>query len=102
MADLARKFGLVGHGYDASSVEAPNRLGGQMLQMFIHRSEVDDTVYHSLPYGVPVPTDSVVQWLDGNDPTHRVDGQVRILMRPEVFLDERRGRIYHYCGDWEF
>jgi hypothetical protein len=25
-----------------------------------------------------------------------------MLMAPEIFLDESRGRIYHYCGDWEY
>eukprot|EP00931_Biecheleriopsis_adriatica_P086193 TRINITY_DN60905_c0_g1_i1.p1 TRINITY_DN60905_c0_g1~~TRINITY_DN60905_c0_g1_i1.p1 ORF type:complete len:542 (-),score=112.58 TRINITY_DN60905_c0_g1_i1:68-1651(-) len=97
---LATKFGLVA--YDACGAAGPNRLGGQMLQIFIRREEVDHMVYNSLPFGVPIPTDSVHRWLAGDDPQHDVDGQVRILMRPEVFLDASRGRIFHYAGDWEF
>jgi len=100
LGKLAQKFGLIDC-FTGNSRD-PNRLGGQMLQIFIHCSEVDQMVYNSLPYGVPIPTDSVEQWLAGKDSSHKVDGQVRILMRPEVFLDESRGRIYHYCGDWEF
>jgi hypothetical protein len=102
LVDLAGKFGLMTHGYCNASGNGPNRLGGQMLQIFVHRREVDDIVYNSLPYGVPIETESVHQWLSGNDPQHEVDGQVRMLMRPDVFLDESRGRIFHYSGDWEF
>jgi hypothetical protein len=102
MADLATKFGLMAHEYCSTSEKRPNRLGGQMLQIFIHRSEVEHSVYNSLPYGVPIPTDSVDRWLAGEDPQHQVDGQVRILVYPDIFLDHSRGRIFHYCGDWEF
>ena len=27
--------------------------------------------------------------------------QVRILFDPELFLTDK-GRLFHYCGDWEF
>lgn len=103
LLNLASQYGLVAYGYGSGGYSSqPNRLGGQMLQIFIHRDEVDDMVYHSLPYGVPIDTPSVKRWLTGEDLTPAVDGQVRILMRPEVFLDESRGRIFHYCADWEF
>lgn len=44
----------------------------------------------------------MTRWLAGEDASRKVDGQVRILMRPEVFLDNARARIFHYAGDWEF
>jgi len=102
LSQLAKKFGLIGYGHASSQTDSPNRLGGQMLQIFIHRKEVDNMVYNSLPFGVPIPTASAKRWLAGEDPQHKVDGQVRILMRPEVFMDSARGRIFHYAGDWEF
>lgn len=100
LSRLAKKFGLIDP--SAGGGPGPNRLGGQMLQIFIHRKEVNGLVYNSLPFGVPIPTDSVDRWLAGKDASHKVDGQVRILMPPEVFLDTARARIFHYAGDWEF
>lgn len=45
---LAKKFGLID--LSAGGGPGPNRLGGQMLQIFIHRKEVNGLVYNSLPY----------------------------------------------------
>merc|ERR1719384_1207126 len=76
-----------------------------MLQIMIASDEVDKLVYHSLPYGVPVKkTTSVKRWLQApatKQEPEELDGQVRILFRPEVFTDHSRGRILHYSGDWE-
>merc|ERR1712032_63560 len=93
--------------------KAPVRLGGQMLQLFIHRDIVDALVYRSHPYGVPYKTKvPVSEWLAGqntdstkNDkgiPESNVDGQVRIIFVPEIFANPSLARVYHYCGDWQF
>lgn len=102
LSELAGAFGLIGYDVKTTNQGSRNRLGGQMLQIFVHRHEVDQMVYNSLPYGVPIPTDSVERWLAGEDPHHAVDGQVRMLLYPEVFLNEARGQIFHYCGDWQY
>jgi len=112
LADLANRYGLPhlpyrangGASQKAAARDAPlPRLGGQMLQIFIAKSEVDKWAYHSQPYGVPVKeTHSVRAWLAGEPGTLPIDGQARILCSPELFLDPNRGRIYHYAGDWQF
>lgn len=112
LCDVALRFGLRDDIYRdytrpaKSTLTRPPRLGGQMLQIFIAREEVDKLVYHSHPFGTPIEsTKSVKEWLANpgtpNNPAG-VDGQVRILCDPRVFMDPRRGRIYHYSGDWEF
>lgn len=101
LAAVAHRFGIQGHNFGNRTATAPKRLGGHMLQIFIACSEVDKLVYHSLPFGLPIDsTKSVRNWLAGNE--NAVDGQVRILFNPEVFIDPNRARLYHYCGDWEF
>jgi len=104
-------YGLPCSGYGTGCQKGRNmgRLGGQMLQIFVARTEVDRIAYHSRPMGVPVrETRSVREWLASPWSQKRckegqlVDGQVRILFRPEVFIDPKRGRLFHYCSDWEF
>merc|ERR1719316_1144638 len=63
-----------------------------MLQVFVHRSIVDEMAYPSEPYGVPIDgtlTDYIAQ---------RADGQARLYFHPEVMLDPRRARLFHYCA----
>lgn len=109
---VARRFGLHGYsgggyGYGSSGTSddgpVPRRLGGQMLQIFVANDLVDTYVYHSRPFGVPIETTgSVRRWLTKKRGDVAVDGQVRILFHPELFLDGRKGRLFHYSGDWEF
>merc|ERR1712232_585681 len=101
----ATRYGLIAGGYVSSGyqhgAQANAILGGHMLQIFIARSVVEDFVYHSLPYGLPVETTrSVSSWLAGKEGL--IDGQVRILLNPEIFTSLGQGRIFHYCGAWEF
>merc|ERR1719198_1742548 len=106
LAQLASKFGLIGSIYGHGGPNAVSRLGGQMLQIFIRHDEVNKWVYHSRPYGIPIEaTTSVSDWLAkpaSKAQPERLDGQGRILLDPRIFFDPTRGRIYHYCGDWEF
>jgi len=125
---LAAEYGLHASQYDHGKHTHGRRyLGGHMLQIFVPIAEADTLMYQSHPYGVPVDTDMPVsQWLTGQIPRdrpaktdrkkknknpinttpsfdhRRVDGQLRLLFRPEVFTDPARGRIYHYSGDWRF
>eukprot|EP00419_Tripos_fusus_P054588 CAMPEP_0172806666 /NCGR_PEP_ID=MMETSP1075-20121228/6499_1 /TAXON_ID=2916 /ORGANISM="Ceratium fusus, Strain PA161109" /LENGTH=346 /DNA_ID=CAMNT_0013645493 /DNA_START=194 /DNA_END=1234 /DNA_ORIENTATION=- len=101
---VGNRFGLCPGGYGSHSRDntRPSRLGGQMLQMFVRRGEVDRLSYHSQPFGVPInTTQSVEHWLAGKS-TEQIDGQARLLGDPRVFTDPARGQIFHYAGDWEF
>lgn len=101
LAEAAARWGLRAHNYGNTTSANPGRLGGHMLQIFIARSEVDNFVYHCEPFGIPITTTaSTNAWLAGT--TGKVDGQVRILFHPELFMNSERGRIFHYCGDWEY
>jgi len=105
LCEVGSKFGLQVQGYSSKYLLKPvTRLGGQMLQIFIAAEEVNKLVYHCRPYGVPIgSTVDVRAWLkDPRSAATNLDGQVRILFNPEVFVDTSKTRLFHYCGDWEF
>mmetsp|Transcript_4418 Transcript_4418/g.7623 ORF Transcript_4418/g.7623 Transcript_4418/m.7623 type:complete len:475 (-) Transcript_4418:140-1564(-) len=80
----------------------PPRLGGQMLQIFVAKSEVDNWAYHAHPYGHPYETDArMEEWLAGKKGP-AIDGQARLLCNPQLLSDPKRARVYHYAGDWQF
>eukprot|EP00928_Gymnodinium_smaydae_P097207 TRINITY_DN8746_c0_g6_i1.p1 TRINITY_DN8746_c0_g6~~TRINITY_DN8746_c0_g6_i1.p1 ORF type:complete len:522 (+),score=73.61 TRINITY_DN8746_c0_g6_i1:72-1637(+) len=116
LSELAEEYGLFADAYyKKKAASQKNRLpmGGQMLQIFVARAEVDAVAYRSHAYGVPVETSTPIsQWLTQEGRTGkkvktvgadaRIDGQARLLFHPEMFSNPSRGRIYHYCGDWQF
>lgn len=94
-------FGLQVGGYDPEARTELKRLGGHMLQIFISKKVVKKYVYHSKAFGIPIDTELDV-WLATPEAVGKeLDGQVRILFDPELFLTDK-GRLFHYCGDWEF
>lgn len=104
LAKLGGRYGLRCTGYTQGKAPAicEGRFGGHMLQIFVHRSKVQELVYHSKPYGVPITqTKDMIRWLETGQPLP-INGQVRILFNPEVFTNEAHGRLFHYSGDWEF
>merc|ERR1711985_17986 len=60
----------------------------------------------SLAYGYEYKdTKTISEWLHPTQEPSRpdpIDGQVRILCRPDALVDPNRARIYHYCANWEF
>ncbi|CAJ1461549.1 unnamed protein product [Effrenium voratum] len=101
IADAGARFGLQVSGYcDRKRCSDTSRLGGQMLQIFVSKDIVEDYVYHCQPYGVPIDT-ALRPWLARPEPEKPLDGQVRILFDPEIFLDGR-GKLFHYCAAWEY
>mmetsp|Transcript_18724 Transcript_18724/g.41774 ORF Transcript_18724/g.41774 Transcript_18724/m.41774 type:complete len:522 (-) Transcript_18724:155-1720(-) len=78
-------------------------VGGQMLQIFIAKSVVDQWAYHSHPLGRPFETKSSVQdWLAGERGAPAINGQARLLCDPVLFTNPQQGKIFHYAGNWEF
>merc|ERR1712232_1484974 len=108
VAEVGARYGLDVSGYSTGVQSKVHRLGGQMLQIFIPKEDLNRLVYHSRPYGIPIEeTCNTKAWLA--DPSTSaascegiLDGQVRILFDPAVFVDPSRGRLFHYCGDWQF
>eukprot|EP00746_Dinoflagellata_sp_MGD_P163004 gnl/MRDRNA2_/MRDRNA2_90826_c0_seq1.p1 gnl/MRDRNA2_/MRDRNA2_90826_c0~~gnl/MRDRNA2_/MRDRNA2_90826_c0_seq1.p1 ORF type:complete len:622 (+),score=146.99 gnl/MRDRNA2_/MRDRNA2_90826_c0_seq1:194-1867(+) len=110
ICQVGAKYGLQTSMYRDSSkhgfYSAPAALGGQMLQIFVSLEEVEDLVYRSHAYGYPHEDQKrISEWLYPSSPVDRVDpvdGQVRIMCRPDALVDSSRARIYHYCANWEF
>lgn len=103
LSQVAARFGLQTSGYDSvQEKDAPQRLGGQMLQIFIAKDIVNQYVYRSKPFGISIET-QLDLWLENPEALKdQLDGQVRILFDPAIFLDSSKGQLFHYCGDWEF
>lgn len=95
VVEAGRKHNLsVGH-YGTSSGSVSNApLSGYMLQVFVHRSIVEDFVYPSEAMGKPIDK-KVISHLEDRE---KADGQARILFAPKVFLDPSRVKLYHYCA----
>jgi len=109
LAEIGAQYGLFAHLYSSKALSKPftgHALGGQMLQIFISRKEVEHLVYRSLAYGYAhEDTKPISEWLypqEEPSPPDPIDGQVRILCRPDVLVDPSRARVYHYCANWEF
>ena len=64
------------------------------LQIFVHRSIVDNYAYPSKAMGIPIHG-NITDYVEGTD---RADGQARVFMHPEVLVDPERVRLYHYCS----
>jgi hypothetical protein len=111
---VGAQYGLLTSMYGSTSHpvthgHSPTLLGGQMLQIFVSLKEVEDLVYRSHAYGYPhEDAKRISEWLYPTEPRDTkqwcdpVDGQVRILCRPDALVDSNRARIYHYCANWEF
>lgn len=108
---VGAKYGLMVSNYTKGGMPCGgqsynHQLGGQMLQIFVSLKEVEKLVYRSHAYGYPHEDQKrISEWLyppaspDWRDP---IDGQVRIVCRPDALVDPSRARIYHYCANWEF
>lgn len=98
---IGAQFGLQVGGYSHKACPALKSLGGHMLQIFISKKVVKNYVYHSRPFGIPIETELDL-WLANPEAVgQKLDGQVRILFDPELFLSGN-GHLFHYCGDWQF
>merc|ERR1712232_1093153 len=54
LAEVGARFGLDVSGYSTGVQTKVHRLGGQMLQIFIPKEDINRLVYHSRPYGIPM------------------------------------------------
>lgn len=80
-------------GVVATNVQGINR--GHMVQLFIHKSIVDDLAYASRPMGILDPSRMPLsKHLRGV-----ASGQARIFMHPTLFCDPDCARIFHYPAD---
>eukprot|EP01001_Neometanema_parovale_P008201 NODE_4479_length_1058_cov_71.113369_g4277_i0.p1 GENE.NODE_4479_length_1058_cov_71.113369_g4277_i0~~NODE_4479_length_1058_cov_71.113369_g4277_i0.p1 ORF type:complete len:303 (+),score=38.53 NODE_4479_length_1058_cov_71.113369_g4277_i0:49-909(+) len=108
---LGAKYGLMAHSYGASGSKRHLMFGdgcgesytettGHMLQIFLHKSVVDDIAYSSHAYGVMVGDRMPLsKYLATASP---VQGQARIFMHPLVFTDKSKAIIYHYAANSEY
>jgi len=99
LIDVAQRHRLPTSGYryegdDSAYGQGTCHLTGYMLQMFIHRSSIEDFAYPSEPYGVPIHCDMQEYVSQGAT----ADGQARVYFDPQVFMDPCRARLYHYCA----
>ena len=73
---------------------------GHMLQIFVKRPLVDKYVYPAFPYGVPdAKRHPLAAYLAGPGP---IDGQVRIVVNPSVFMRGNAVRMHVYSADPTF
>lgn len=94
---IGRDHSLPTYGYHRDGQGGGDRqqvLSGYMLQIFVHRSIVDEYAYPSEPYGRPIPG-TLTEYVDSHN---KADGQARLYFDPEVMLDPRRSRLFHYCA----
>lgn len=70
-------------------------LPGYMLQIFIHRSIVEQFAYASQPMGIPIDGTIVGYTMSHSD---SADGQARVLFHPPTFIDPSKARLFHYCA----
>jgi len=65
---------------------------GHVMQIFVHTSVVDAVVYGAVPLGRPLARGVPVSaWLARQCP---LNGQVRILLHPDLFLHSERGLVH--------
>jgi len=65
---------------------------GHVLQIFLHHSVVDAVVYGAQPLGSLAPQGvPFSEWLRQQCP---VEGQARLLVHPDLFLNTRRGLVH--------
>lgn len=65
---------------------------GHLLQIFVHRSQIDAVAYASLPYGVPDPSRQPLS--SSLASSHQICGQARLITNPSVFMRPRKVRMY--------
>ncbi|CAE7276339.1 Dtx3l [Symbiodinium sp. CCMP2456] len=76
----------------ASGAKGAAKRRGHVLQIFLHHSVVDAVVYGAQPLGSLAPQGvPFSEWLRQQCP---VEGQARLLMHPDLFLDTRRGLVH--------
>merc|ERR1712070_88917 len=71
---------------------------GHVMQIFVHTSVVDAIAYGSLPLGAMASAGApITGWLGRQCP---LDGQARLLVHPDLFLDTTSGlvRVFTHCG----
>lgn len=99
VVDIGERHGLPVQGYESQSPTSSQRpqrseLTGYMLQIFVHRSIVEKYAYPSQPYGLPMPG-GILEYIEKGN---AADGQARLYFHPQVMLDPRRARLFHYCA----
>ena len=91
------------HGLDASQFGGkPCKSGraGHLLQIFMKRTLVKTYVYGAFPFGVPDKKRLDLEaYLEGPGP---IEGQVRIVCNPSVFMRGNAVRMYVYSADPSF
>eukprot|EP00746_Dinoflagellata_sp_MGD_P069738 gnl/MRDRNA2_/MRDRNA2_28542_c0_seq1.p1 gnl/MRDRNA2_/MRDRNA2_28542_c0~~gnl/MRDRNA2_/MRDRNA2_28542_c0_seq1.p1 ORF type:complete len:964 (+),score=188.05 gnl/MRDRNA2_/MRDRNA2_28542_c0_seq1:243-2894(+) len=97
LVDVGRRHGLPVQGYASQNGDAfyeRSELTGYMLQIFVHRSIVEEYAYPSQPFGVPLPG-GIVDYVENGTVA---DGQARLYFHPKIMLDPRKARLFHYCA----
>lgn len=98
MADAvvsAGKRHALATGCFSGNLSHEKQLTGYMLQIFVHRSIVEQHVYPSQPFGTPI-AQRILEYVGGEK--KRADGQARILFHPPTFVDPSKTRLFHYCA----
>merc|ERR1712086_833746 len=70
-----------------------------MLQLFLRRELVDKYVYPAFPFGVPDKKRALPLSKYLCDTDKAIEGQVRITLNPDVFLQARYARMFTFSAD---
>lgn len=74
---------------------------GHLLQIFVHRSCLDEIAYAALPYGeLDEARHMISDWLAGDFPTNF--GQARLVANPKAFTNSDRVRMFTMSADPTF
>jgi hypothetical protein len=98
VVSAGQRHAISTHCFSAASgnvAYAERQLTGYMLQIFVHRSIVEQHVYPSEPMGRPIAK-GILDYVSGGK--KRADGQARILFHPRTFIDPSMTRLFHYCA----
>lgn len=106
LLDLGEKYGLSMGPYEDRRGRWTRRKKssklGHVLQIFIHSSVVDAVVYGAVPLGQRSQGGTPAsEWLARQCP---LDGQARLLVHPDLFLDQTSGlvKVFTHCGSPSF
>eukprot|EP00759_Apiculatamorpha_spiralis_P015418 PhF_6_TR2208/c0_g1_i1/m.3679 len=95
IVEVSNKYGLDVRQFGGKGCASGR--AGHMLQIFMRRTLVDKYVYPAFPYGVlDKKRNPLGKYLMGPGP---IDGQVRVVVNPSVFMRGNAVRMYVYSAD---
>ncbi|CAK0828952.1 unnamed protein product [Prorocentrum cordatum] len=96
---LSEEYGLDVSKYGGKACASGK--AGHLLQIFVHRSRLDEIAYAALPYGeIDEERHLISDWLGGDFPMNF--GQARLVANPKAFTNSDRVRMFTVSADPTF